>query len=352
MKPVFIYGSYGYTGRLIVEACVAHKISFTLGGRDAAKLQAQAGALNVPFYILDVSESENLKTILSQSSLVINCAGPFRFTAKPMALACIATKTHYVDITGEIATFEALAKLNQQAIEAGIMLLPGAGFDVVPTDCLAQYLKEKLPQATHLKLAFASSGGGTSRGTAKTAVLGLGYGSACRQAGKIIAVPFGETDRVDFGFKTLQVMEIPWGDVSTAWHSTGIPNIQVFMAAPTSLVRWAKASNYLGWLLRSPLLKRILLKWMDGKADPEKAKIQQSKSYVWGKVSDVEGHEANGLLETLSGYPLTAQTTALVAKKILTGNFKAGFCTPSKAYGAGLIFEIEGTKWLRQPKLK
>ncbi len=354
MKPVLIYGSYGYSGNLIVQECNPlspeggriPKIPLILSGRDGGKLESQARLFNLPFETLDLNESEKLKSLLSRCNIVIHCAGPFRHTAKLMAKACLETKTHYLDITGEFGVVESLAKLNQQAIDAGIMILPGAGFDVVPTDCMAVRLKEKLPSATHLQLAFASVGGGLSRGTAKTAVEGLGYGSLIRKEGQLVRVPLGKILTIDFGFKTLKAMGIPWGDISTAWRSTGIPNIEVFMAASSSLIRNARFSNYFGWLLRMAWLKNIMLKRVDKTVQGPPDNIrEQSRSYVWGKVWDGNGNEVSARLETLGGYTVTAKTAALIAEKILTGNFKAGFATAGSAYGADLISEVEGSKW-------
>ncbi len=345
MKPILIYGSYGYSGNLIARECSAKKISVILSGRDGVKLEKQAKELNFPFETLDLSETEKLKSLLSKCRVVIHCGGPFRYTAKTMAKACLETKTHYLDITGEFGVFESLSKLHQQAVDAGIMILPGAGFDVVPTDCMAVKLKEKLPSATHLQLAFASIGGGLSRGTAKTAVDGMGYGSLIRKEGTLSSMPYGNTLLIDFGPKTMKAMGIPWGDISTAWRSTGIPNIEVFMAASSSMIRYAKISNYLGWLIRMRWLKNIILNRLDKTTGPPDDVREQSHSYVWGKVWDASGKEVIARLETLGGYTLTAKAATLIAEKILAGNFKPGFTTAGSAYGAGLVGEVEGSKW-------
>lgn len=345
MRPILIYGSYGYSGNLIAHECSAKKISVILSGRDGVKLKKQAKELNFPFGTLDLSETEKLKSLLSKCSVVIHCGGPFRYTAKTMAKACLETKTHYLDITGEFGVFESLSKLHQQAVDAGIMILPGAGFDVVPTDCMAVKLKEELPSATHLQLAFASIGGGLSRGTAKTAVDGMGYGSLIRKDGALSSVLYGNTLLIDFGPKTMKAMGIPWGDISTAWRSTGIPNIEVFMAASSSMIRYAKISNYLGWLLRMSWLKNIILKRLDKTTGPPDNVREQSRSYVWGKVWDASGKEVIARLETLGGYTLTAKAATLIAEKILAGNFKTGFTTAGSAYGSGLVGEVEGSKW-------
>ena len=122
------------------------------------------------------------------------------------------------------------------------MLMPGVGFDVVPTDCMAKYLKDRLPDATNLELAFASIGGKFSHGTAMTMAEGLGEGGAARVNGKITKEPLGKKGMwVDFGLKKLFVMSIPWGDVSTAFFTTGIPNIQTYTGASEKtfkLLKW------------------------------------------------------------------------------------------------------------------
>jgi short subunit dehydrogenase-like uncharacterized protein len=346
MKPVLIYGSYGYSGNLIVQECVRKKIPIILSGRDGVKLEQQAKSFNLSFETFDLSESDKLKSLLSRCSVVIHCAGPFRYTAKVMAKACLETKTHYLDITGEIGVFESLSKLHTQAQEAGIMILPGAGFDVVPTDCMALHLKEELPTATHLQLAFANIGGGPSRGTAKTAAEGLGFGNLIRKDSKLIPVPFGKTLEIDFGPRTLKALGIPWGDVATAWRSTHIPNIEVFMAASSKMIRFARLSNYFGWLLRMPWLKKTILNRIDKTVTgPSDERREKSRSYVWGKVWDDNGQEATARLEILGGYDLTAKSAALIAEKVLAGNLKTGFSTAGMAYGSSLISEIEGTKW-------
>jgi short subunit dehydrogenase-like uncharacterized protein len=206
-------------------------------------------------------------------------------------------------------------------------------------------LKNRLPSATHLQLAFASSKGGLSRGTSKTMVEGLGLGGSIRKAGKIISVPLHEgITEINYGPFQLQSIRIPWGDVSTAFYSTGVGNIEVFNGADPATIKRVKMSRYLNWILRARVVKDYLLKQIDKKpAGPSEEKRTNSKMFLWGKVCD--GHtEKTSLLETMNGYALTAKTSVLIAQKILSGNFKTGFQTPSMAYGAELILEVEGSK--------
>ncbi|MFM8743632.1 MAG: saccharopine dehydrogenase family protein, partial [Cytophagales bacterium] len=226
---IVVYGSYGYTGKLIVRLCKQKRLNVLLSGRNEAALQKQSNETGYPFEVVDAADHQRLVQLLTPAKLVIHCAGPFKHTAAAMAKACLETGTHYTDITGEHQVFESLAQLDDLAKEKSIMVMPGTGFDVVPSDCLALHLKNRLPSATHLQLAFTMSKGGLSRGTAKSMTEGLGYGGLIRQNGKLVYSALGsKVMEIDFGSFKSKTLCIPWGDISTAWRSTGIPNIEVY----------------------------------------------------------------------------------------------------------------------------
>ena len=345
-KTIIVYGSYGYTGRIIVTECKQKNLNVILAGRNKESLQKQSEETGYPFEVVDVADSPGLRNLLNKGAVVIHCGGPFQFTAKAMADACLQTKTHYTDITGEHQVFEMLAGYDQKGKDAGIMIMPGTGFDVVPSDCLALHLKNRLPSATHLQLAFTMSKGGLSRGTSKTMTEGLGNGSLIRKNGKLTPINLGEKVLdVDFGSFKTPTLNIPWGDISTAWRSTGIPNIEVYTGATNAMIKNAKLSKYINWLLRMRFVKNYMLKKVDQKpAGPSEEKRNTGRSFLWGKVWDNTGKVCVSQLETLSGYALTAKTPVLIAQKIINGNFKTGYQTPAMAYGADLIMEIGTTQ--------
>jgi short subunit dehydrogenase-like uncharacterized protein len=345
-SPVIIlYGSYGYTGRLIAQVCRSKNLQIILSGRDRHALETQSRETGYPFETVSLDDGEALMRLLLNGRLVIHCAGPFQYTAITMAKMCIQTRTHYTDITGEHQVFEALAACDVQAKNAGVMILPGTGFDVVPSDCLALHLKNKLPSASHLVLAFKNSQGGMSRGTTRTMIEGLGLGSTVRQNGELIRIPLGKKVReVDFGSVRARCLNIPWGDISTAWRSTGIPNIEVYMAASDRTISSARMSSYFNWLFRMDWVKRFLRKKADQRGPgPSQDKRQSSKSILWGSVSDDAGNSATAIVETMNGYTLTAKASVLIAEKILNNNFREGYQTPATAYGPDLILELEDT---------
>ncbi|MEM6298627.1 MAG: saccharopine dehydrogenase NADP-binding domain-containing protein [Bacteroidota bacterium] len=339
-----LYGAYGYTGELTAELAEEFGLTPTLAGRNAEKLAALHQKIPYDYTCFNLSDADKIVQEIEGFDLVLHTAGPFAYTAKPMIEACLKAKTHYLDITGEIEVFELAKSYDERAKEAGILVLSGAGFDVVPTDCTAKLLHESLPDATHLELAFAGLGGQLSHGTAQTMLLNLGESGAIREDGKIKRVPLGHKQKlIDFGVKKRVTMTIPWGDVSTAFWTTQIPNIEVYTAVPpsvASLQSWQWLYNPI--LSLSPV-KKLLQAWVGNKiTGPTPEEREKALSLVWGKVRNAAGETREARLKGLEGYTLTAKMSLLIAKKVLSGNFKTGYHTPAGLFGSGLINELDG----------
>ena len=252
-----------------------------------------------------------------------------------------AKQKHYLDITGEIAVFEAMATRDGKAKDAGIMIMPGVGFDVVPSDCLAKHLKDRLPTADRLTLAFYGMGK-ISHGTQTTMTMNMGNGGTIRRDGTITKVLAAwKTREIDFGETIEKGVTIPWGDVATAFYSTGIPNIEVYTVLPEANLQMLRMSRYIGWLMSIGFIRNTALKNIPagGPSDEERKK---GKTLLWGEASDKQGNKAEARMQAMEAYTLTALTALNIAEKILAGNFCAGFQTPAKCYGADLILEIEG----------
>jgi short subunit dehydrogenase-like uncharacterized protein len=339
-----LYGSYGYTGELIALECKRKNLSVLLAGRNEGKLKEQSTRIGFPYQIANVDDHAQLVDTLKRASLLIHCAGPFQYTASRVVQACLDASAHYTDITGEYEVFELLANYDEQAKAKKSVIMPGVGFDVVPSDCLALYLKNRLPSATHLQLAFTMGKGGLSRGTSKTMIEGMGNGSCVREAGTLKKIALGKSKLIDFGTFSRNALCIPWGDIATAWRSTGIPNIEVYSGVSTSAIRAAKFSNYISWVLKFPPLKKYLKKKIDEKpAGPSETRRNESRSFLWGTVRDFAGNTCTARLETINGYSLTAKAAVLIAEKILNAPIKTGYSTPAQYFGADLILEIEST---------
>jgi short subunit dehydrogenase-like uncharacterized protein len=347
MKNFLIYGSYGYTGQLIVDLAVQKGLHPVLTGRDETQIRAQAAKYNLEYRFFSLDETSKLDSALREVDAVLHCAGPFVHTYRQMAEACLRTKRHYVDISGEILGFEALAALDAQAKAAKIMLLPGGGFDVVPSDCLSAHLKKRLPSAAHLRLFIRGVGMGASRGTAKSGVENMQRGGMIRRAGKLTPVPPGWNVREqDFGRGPIQVVSIGWGDVSTAYYSTGIPNIETYFAFPKSYINALKLVSVIGPLLYNRPAKNFLKFLINTFTPPGPAEEKRKKGFtiLMGEVTDPDGNRAVSKLTTPEAYNCTALTTVEMMQRILNGDCKPGFQTPSLAYGEDFILQFDGVK--------
>jgi short subunit dehydrogenase-like uncharacterized protein len=261
-----------------------------------------------------------------------------------MAEACLRTKRHYVDISGEIPGFEAIAAMDAQAKEAGIMMLPGGGFDVVPTDCLALHLKQRLPDATHLRLFLRGVGAGVSRGTAKSAIENMQRQGMIRRDGKLMQVPpVWKALMQDFGRGAVRVISVGWGDVSTAYYSTGIPNIETYMSFPQAINNFMYNMRTIGPLLYNRVAKTILKSLMHlYPPGPSAERRMKAFATMIGEVTDEHGGRAVSKLRTREGYTFTAQVTVEIMRRILNGEYKPGFQTPSLAYGADFVLQFDG----------
>jgi short subunit dehydrogenase-like uncharacterized protein len=338
-----IYGAYGYTGELITRFAAERGLKPIVAGRSEEKTRGIADRFGFEYRIFGLDEADALDSALSEVDVVLHCAGPFSFTSRPMVEACIRNKKHYTDITGEIAVFEACGARDKEASDAGVMLMPGVGFDVVPSDCLARHLKDRLPTATHLSLAFYGMGR-LSHGTQATMTMNVGKGGAIRRDGKITPVPAAwQTRVIDFGEVKKMGITIPWGDVATAWYSTGIPNIEVYTVVPPQNLRMLKMSRYLGWFLATRFAQKYLQANIPagGPSDEERAK---GRTLMWGEARDDDGNRIESRQQGPEGYTLTAIAALNIVEKILAGNFTPGYQTPAKAYGADLVLEIDDVR--------
>lgn len=338
-----LYGANGYTGELIARFALQQGLRPILAARNSQKVAPLATELGLEYRAFALDDKQAVDSALANVAVVLHCAGPFSQTSAPMVAGCLRSGTHYLDITGEISVFEEVASQDNLAKTAGVMLLPGVGFDVVPSDCLAAHLKRRLPSATRLTLGLQALGR-ISRGTATTMVEMQHQGGAIRRDGVLTPVPAAFKMRsIDFGQGLVEAMTIPWGDVATAFYSTGIPNIEVYAAFPTSTRILALASRYIGWLLKLPAVqnfqKQLIQNQPPGPSETERA---EGKTYLWGEVEDSLGKRLSSILQCPEGYTLTILTAVKIVQKVLSGEYTCGFQTPSKVYGADFILEFPG----------
>ncbi|GAA0533161.1 saccharopine dehydrogenase family protein [Saccharopolyspora thermophila] len=340
-----IYGANGYTGRLVADLAVDRGERPVLAGRDPAKVAGLAVPRGLPYRVFDLADPDAVAEALRGVEVVAHCAGPFSATSAPMVEGCLRAGAHYLDITGEIDVFEAVFARHEQARRAGVVLLPGAGFDVVPTDCLAAMVAAELPTATHLDLAFHATGG-VSGGTLKSALEGAAVGGRARVDGAVRSVPLAWRRReVPFPSGSRRVASLPWGDVSTAYRSTGIPNITTFAHLP-GLDRVGPRSSRLSELvMRSHVVQR-LGRAMVGAVVRGPARVTRSRSWVevYAEATDSEGRSVSAALIGPDTYDLTADSVLRAVSALRCEPPAPGAHTPSTAFGADFVRRLHGVR--------
>jgi len=338
-----IYGANGYTGELIAREAAKRGHRPILAGRNPDRVGALARELELEARVFTLSEPFRTAEWLTGVEAVLHCAGPFIQTSGPMVGACLEAGVHYLDITGELGVFEWIMSMSVEAAAHGVTLLPGVGFDVVPTDCLAAKLSERLPSADHLTLAFYSKGGEVSRGTMKTMIEGIGDGGAIRRDGRIIRVPMVyDVREIPFSCGPRMAMTIPWGDVSTAFHTTGIPNIQVYSASSPKTIAGARWITRLAPLLSFGPVKRLLQKAAERRTGPDEAKRTSGRTYLWGEVAAAGGKHVSMTMTTPEGYAFTALSAVTAVERLLSSDPRPGSFTPAKFFGSRFVESIPG----------
>ncbi len=342
MNPFLIYGANGYTGTLIAEEAARRGLKPILGGRNRDALDALAQRISLTRRVFELSDPAEIARNLEGIDLLLNCAGPFSQTCAPLLEACLERKIHYLDITGEIDVFAHCHHAQPRAKRQGIVVAPGVGFDVVPTDCVAAMLKRRLPDASELVLAF-EAGGGSSPGTAKTSVEGLALGGRARIAGELVEVPLAWKTRT-FERDGLQrsAMTIPWGDVYTAFVSTGIPNIETYMALPTRTIARMRWLRHLKPLLGLASVQTFLKSRAGAVSGPDEKRRQATRSTIWGEARNAAGAEARLQLDATNGYALTVQSALGIAAHVLDVKPVGGYYTPSMLMGADYVLQLPG----------
>ena len=336
MTSWLLYGANGYTGELIAREAVKRGLRPILAGRSAEKIERLARELGLQSRVFDLDRPE-----LEGVKLVLHCAGPFILTAKPMVKACLAAGVHYLDITGEIGVFEMVFSKHDEAVKRGVTLLPGVGFDVVPTDCLAAKLHQMMPDAVELSLAFQSNGG-VSPGTFKTMIEGADRGSAIRRDGKIVGVPhLFDVREIPFATGKRTAMAIPWGDVSTAYRTTGIPNIRVYSTSSPRAIKRLRRMLPLMKLLKIKPLKRFLQHLASKRTGPSAETRATARVELWGRVTNAAGQELTLTSNVAEGYAFTVVSSLAAVQRVLAGDGKPGAWTPAGLFGAHFVDEIE-----------
>lgn len=348
MNTWMIYGAYGYSAQLIAEHAKDRGLAPVLAGRNPDRTRAVAEKLGFEWRAFPLDDPGAIAENLRDIDAVIHCAGPFSATSAQMIDACLRAGAHYFDITGEIEVFEHAhsAEIDFAAKEKGVIVCPGVGFDVVPTDCLAKSLAEFMPDATELAIGFQGSAA-MSPGTAKTVVEKLGAGTKARRNGEIVNISLA-TREIDYGRGPRRSMSISWGDVSTAYYTTGIGNITAFWPASDKMIRQFRVAGNLGWLLQRRPVQNFLKRKIEQKVrGPSEEQRNDMPVHVWAEVRNASGNVATARMTTANGYTVTQLAPVAIIQHLLANDVPAGSTTPALLMGKSFASSLDGSSGIR-----
>jgi short subunit dehydrogenase-like uncharacterized protein len=349
-SELLIYGVTGYTGALISRLAAAAGLPHVAGGRDLERVARHADRLMVPTRAFSLVHPAKIDRALQGIAVVLNAAGPFAETAMPLAEACLRGGVHYLDLAGGAPEIEALQRLDARGREAGVMLMAGVGFAIMPTDALAARLRRRLPSAVRLRLA-SEAVGRMSRGALLTLIHDFCRQGVRRRGGELVAARAAdEIRRLDLGGGPRWAVANPWrGDVVTAWWSSVFADIEIYTVLP-SVVRWLLR------FCRLPAARAVgandtvqaALRWLAHRLPPgpDESQLAAGLTRVWAQAEDAAGGRVTALLRGPDVHLFTARLALWVAGRALAGRVRVGFQTPATAFGPDLLArlaeEIEG----------
>ncbi|MFI7211481.1 saccharopine dehydrogenase family protein [Micromonospora maritima] len=343
MSTLIIYGATGYVGRLVARLAVDRGLRPVLAGRDQGRLAALG--LDTPVHACALDDPAGLDRLLGDASVLLNLAGPFARTQRPLVDACLRTRTHYLDLSGEAAEFLSVRQRHADLAAAGVMAMPGVGFGVVPTDAMAVHLAHRLPGARRLELSFVTTGR-VSRGTLATLTAGMACVGLQRRDGRLVpARAAAETRQVTDGTTRTRVVTNPWrADVVSAAESTNVPDVATFFAVPGPLRLALRAAPAVPWLVGSAVARRaraaLLGRLPEG---PTAAQLDAGRTLVHGLARDDAGTVVEAALTGPDAYRYSAHTAVELLARTAAGEAPPGFRTPAEVHGPAIALTTPGT---------
>ncbi|MBU2711019.1 saccharopine dehydrogenase family protein [Zooshikella harenae] len=347
-RKCLLYGANGYTGTLVARKAHALGLTPILAGRQEQFIVPLATELGCSYRIFNILKAEEACEQLNDVDVLINCAGPFPQDTTAIIQSCLANTVHYLDINGDLATLVNVQRFHTKAQETGVVLCPGVGFDVIPTDCIAATLKHALPDAVSLSLGFEVHGK-LSPGSVKTLYNVVANGCQIRQNGLLTPVPFGYHMRhFDEKQSEKMVTAIPWGDLASAYFSTQIPNIECLYPIDPEHLPWLKRLRWFRGLLKLPWLKKLAYLLISSRFQtPTPIERQQSATYFWGEVKNSSGLVKRASLKAADGYDLTVAGVLLALQFLLNYAGDGGYFTPSQLMGRNCVESLPNTSNIR-----
>ena len=322
MKKLMIYGATGYTGRMVAEHATKSGTPVVLGGRSTGPLAELASKLDVEYRVFALDDSALIDFSLTDVAVIINAAGPFMRTAKPLMEASIRNGAHYIDTAAELDSYRLAEQLDAEAKAAGVMLMPGGGGSVAMLGSLAGHAVARVQDPRRIRIALHVAGG-MSRGSAISATENMTTETLARVDGELVTVA-NSIQKLDFGQGAVDSFQVTLPDLITIWRATGVPHIETF-------VHVTGGGFPQGDLSTLP----------DGPTEQERL---ENRYQAVVEVTDADGTVVRSILDTVNGYSFTAIAVAEAGRRVLAGEARPGFQTPADLFGNGFAETMADTK--------
>lgn len=345
-KKWMIYGAYGFTGSKLAKLAADSGMKPIIAGRDALKTKRLALSLGLEFEVFNLEDDSHIESKLKDIDLLYNLAGPYCKTAPTLVEACLRTKTHYMDLTGDIEIYDFLYSLDDVAKDNGVLIMPGVGFNIVATECVAAHTVKKLPECDSLDIVMATRAK-PSKGTFKQMIALLPRGGFEIKDNTLEPSEIKKTDiEVKYPDKKRTSFLIPIGELIACHKSMKIANIRTHYALSAT---WAAMADTMIDIITKfsskSYGKKVLSSFADSYAKgPSEESMLEDKSYVYARASTELGLYAETMIKTPEPYYFTVQIAIIAIQKVLDGDY-AGALTPVEAFGSSFVFEVEGVEY-------
>lgn len=321
MRKLMIYGATGYTGRMAATYAKEAGFHIVIAGRDQIPIVKLASTLQAQYQVFTLEDAQEIAEALADVDVLLNCAGPFLHTAEPLMRASLKSGTHYLDIAAELDSYLLAEKLDEQAMLAGVMLLPGSGGSVAMLGCLAQHVVKRVSEPQSIKIALHVSGT-MSRGSALSAAKNM-TDCLARVSEQLVKRNPHHIHEFDFGQGQVPCFPITLPDLITIWKDTRVANIETFVH-----------------LSGNAFQVENLAAWPDG---PTAEQREQNRYQVAIEVLGRDQSIARAVLHTVNGYTFTPMAAVIAAQRVLAGEARPGFQTPAGLFGEHFVTSIADT---------
>ena len=170
---IIVYGATGFTGQICCKYLRDNysDLVWAIAGRNGDKLEQIKSdfSLNCDVVVADGGDIDSLRSLASQTKVVLSTAGPFARYGSLLVQACVENGAHYTDITGENHWVRGLIdKHHAEAASKGIRIIPSCGYDSIPSDIGALFTISQFDKPVSRVDVYHQAQGGASGGTIET----------------------------------------------------------------------------------------------------------------------------------------------------------------------------------------